>query len=221
MPTKARPFSTAPYYANWSGFYVGVSGGWATGSSKHVSGPTDGGADITNSFKMRGALIGGTLGYNWHIGSWLAGVEGDWSWTNKKGSGNDIPPFPPTFVSGTKENWLATVRARAGYALTNDWLLYATGGLAVADIKVTVDAPGVGASEAKTRFGWTLGAGVEKQIWGKWSAKAEYLYVKFSGSGYLAAPPPSVVVRSNVPVTDNIFRVGVNYKFGAPVSSRY
>jgi outer membrane immunogenic protein len=221
LPTKARPYTPALSYSGWGGFYAGIAGGWATGKSKHVSDASNAGLDITNSFNMSGAMIGATLGYNWDIGRWVAGVEGDWSWTNKKGSGNDIPPFPVNFVSGTKEQWLATVRTRGGYSLADDWLLYATGGLAIASIKATVDSSVVSASETKTRLGWTVGAGVEKQISGNWSAKAEYLYVKFGDAGYLATPPAPVVVRGNVPVTNNIFRVGVNYRFGGPTFSKY
>ena len=219
MPVKARPSYVLPAYYNWSGLYVGIVGGWATGSSQHISAI----GNITDPFTLSGAMIGGTIGYNWQFANWVLGVEGDWSWTNKKGTGPDIPPFALTATSGTNEKWLATIRGRIGYAFAGDWMVYGTGGLAVAAIEATVDFPGVNnVAETKTRMGWTIGLGVEKALWGAWSVKAEYLYVKFNDAAYFEAPAPvGIATRSNVPVTDNLFRVGLNYKFSGPIMRRF
>ena len=130
-----------------------------------------------------------------------------------------------------------------GVLPSDHWLLYATGGLAVGEIEshetfsatTTITAgsatgPVIGtptiaataASSNTTKAGWTLGGGVEWVLSGRWTAKLEYLYVDlgtvtntFIGLGSFS----SLATSSHV--TDNILRVGVNYRFGGPVVARY
>jgi len=76
------------------------------------------------------------------------------------------------------------VVARIGVVLSN-WLLYATGGLAVTELKpewnffTTVGNSTESASASTTKAGWTVGGGVETMLPGRWVIGAEYLYVKF------------------------------------------
>jgi len=92
-----------------------------------------------------------------------------------------------------------------------------------------------------TRVGWTAGVGVEGAIGANWSLKVEYLHVDLGsvttgfgipsqcingvcgGFGTAAGFIPTVAgtgsVRSRI--TDEIVRVGINYKFGGPVVARY
>ena len=84
-------------------------------------------------------------------------------------------------------------------------------------------------SNSTTKIGWTIGAGLEGVIAGNWTAKIEYLYVDLgSVSGAFVTPvvAPSgafVAASYNSHITDNILRVGINYKFdaGGPVTARY
>ena len=58
---------------------------------------------------------------------------------------------------------------------------------------------------------WTLGGGVEFALPGNWTAKAEYLRVdlgSFNCTGCTPAP------AGNVSLQENVFRAGVNYRFG-------
>ena len=80
MYSKAPPPMVAPYY-NWTGFYVGINGGGAWGTSSW---------DSTGSFDVSGGMIDGTVGYNWQTGPWVLGLEGDVDWANVKGSTNVI-----------------------------------------------------------------------------------------------------------------------------------
>jgi outer membrane immunogenic protein len=72
--------------------------------------------------------------------------------------------------------------------------------------------------------GWTVGAGLEASLGGNWTGKIEYLYMDFgkytTGATLLLNAPPSRVDLASK-VTDNILRVGVNYRFGGPVVARY
>src|SRR5579864_2048423 len=63
MPTKA-PMYEAPY--NWTGFYVGINGGYGWGTS-NVAAPFPGSSDT------HGGLVGGTMGYNWQMGRTVFG----------------------------------------------------------------------------------------------------------------------------------------------------
>lgn len=193
---KAPPPAMAPAY-NWSGFYLGVNGGGGWGHSTWDAR----GVSINPS----GGLVGGTAGYNWQLGSAVLGVEGDIDWANLKGTGTStLCPAGCT----TSDNWLSTVRGRAGYAF-GTVLPYVTGGLAVGDIHATT--PGF-AGASTTNAGWALGGGVEVALPGNWSAKAEYLHVdlgSFNCGANCGATP-----NDNVSMHDNVVRAGVNYKFG-------
>jgi outer membrane immunogenic protein len=227
MAVKAQ--RAAPIVAgySWTGCYIGVEGGGAQGSSRHVSGePTRFGFNVTNSYDVSGGLVGAEAGCNYQADRWVFGVEGDWSWTNLRGGANDIAPFFATaIISGTEEKWIATARGRIGFLATPMLLLYATGGAAWASVDATVDARPAGTGflrDNRDRWGGTVGGGGEYALGGGWSAKAEYLYVKFTAQQYNNPPQFLLDVRKDVPLENHIFRVGLNYKFGnAAVVARY
>ena len=154
MPGKA-PVYVAPAY-NWTGFYVGINGGGGWGRSD-FSVPF-----ASDSFNTSGGLVGGTLGYNWQMGQAVFGLEGDIDWSNIRGS---------SICGGitsceTRNDWLGTVRGRLGYAFDR-FMPYVTGGLAVGNIKTSID--GIGSAN-ETKAGWTVGAGIEAAIAGPWTA---------------------------------------------------
>ena len=72
-------------------------------------------------------------------------------------------------------------------------------------------------------MGWTVGAGVEAALWSNWTAKLEYLYIDFGtvNDALIGIAPITPIVTSSR-VTDQIVRVGLNYRFGGPVvAARY
>jgi outer membrane immunogenic protein len=77
------------------------------------------------------------------------------------------------------------------------------------------------ASSTTTRVGWTIGAGIEGVVSGNWTAKLEYLYVDLgdvSGAFVTAVAGLSggvLTSRYSSHVTDNILRVGLNYRWAA------
>jgi len=111
-----------------------------------------------------------------------------------------------------KERWLSTFRGRVGYAKDN-WLLYATGGAALANVESSITAPAGQISDKQWHWGWTAGAGVEVKLSRGWSAKLEYLYVGLQDKTYFN-PAPSLALPGNqrVNLDDHIVRVGVNYQ---------
>jgi outer membrane immunogenic protein len=93
---KAAPAAIAPLY-NWSGFYIGIAGGGAWGRSDQFAL----GVPVTNGYDVNGGLIGGMA--NWQAESWVFGLEGDFSWADKRGSGQEIPPFNTAAIAHTRE----------------------------------------------------------------------------------------------------------------------
>ena len=65
------------------------------------------------------------------------------------------------------------------------------------------------------RAGWTAGAGIEGAFGGGWSAKVEYLYIDLGKlETTVTAPAAGLTANFNGWLTDNIVRVGLNYKWG-------
>lgn len=203
--------------SSWTGFYVGLEGGGVLGSSNQIDGGPLGFGPTTHGYDISGGLFGGTLGYNFQSGPWVYGPEGDFSWTNAQGQAHEIAPFTTSSVVGTSQNWLGTARARLGWTLSNDLLIYATGGLAVSSVEATIaTVSSSNFSETHTRWGGTVGGGAEAMLAPGWSVKAEYLYVDLQNKSYFNPPPgPSFNIRTNVPVDDHIFRLGIDYHFGS------
>ena len=199
---KGVPQAVVAYY-NWTGFYAGVNfgHGWGTSTWQVLPGTT---------ISPKGFMFGGTLGYNYQIGSFVWGIETDLDWSGVKGS-----VACGGLTCETSNNYLGTVRGRIGYAFDR-FLPYFTGGLAYGDIKATASLPPLAVSASKSKLGWTIGGGLEYAFLGNWSAKLEYLYVDL-GSADLGIAP----AINNVSFKENILRFGLNYKFAGPIFSRW
>jgi outer membrane immunogenic protein len=219
----------------WDGWYVGLNVG---GSFGRVHDTTNDGVPpllfYSASSKLNGVIGGEQVGYNWHSGNWLLGLEADIQGSSERGTvTTNIPPgtgFGGT-LAGTlggnstlsdqeKLPWFGTVRARAGVLATPTWLLYVTGGLAYGEIQsnetFTVGvAPGavvIGATTATanfntTRAGYAAGGGVEGVVSGNWTVKLEYLFMDFGKFTNNNLAP----ITQSTHVNDNIVRVGLNY----------
>ncbi|HML08969.1 MAG TPA: outer membrane protein [Xanthobacteraceae bacterium] len=195
---KAPPAEATSVY-NWTGFYLGANGGGGWGRSWWSANTT--GVDLS------GALVGGTAGYNWQSGKVVLGVEGDIDWSALQGSATST--LCPNGCS-TSDGWLSTVRGRLGYSFDRV-MPYVTGGLAIGDIRAAT--PGL-AGGAATNTGWSFGAGLEVALPGNWSAKAEYLHVDLGHFNCGAGCTTATLPTDNVSLQDNVFRAGVNYRFG-------
>jgi outer membrane immunogenic protein len=223
---------------SWTGAYIGVNAGYAFGESRTRVGL--GGqwaiesAALQNRFagdgggKLRpNSFIGGIqAGYNVQMGSLVFGIEGDVNFLdlrkNQTGFSAGVPSY--TFTRRVDTDWLITLRPRLGMAF-NRTLVYATGGLALAEVKNNWSVSSSGgylksSSSSDFRAGWTIGAGVEHAFTNNWTAKLEYLYTDLGrsskASGYLAgstfvAPPYAETIRSRL--TFHTIRAGINYKF--------
>ena len=202
----ARPAYKAPVYVapfSWSGFYVGINGGYGWGN-----------ADLSNALgsfttnNQTGGLVGGTLGYNMQTGNWVWGIEGDLDYALIKGNTSNTIAVGPCAAGGctVKNTWIATVRGRVGYAWDR-FMPYFTGGGAFGG--VTID-PATGSSTNQTATGWTIGGGVEWAFMGAWSAKLEYLYADL---GPVTCGAATCGISTDVEPKINMVRAGINYRF--------
>jgi outer membrane immunogenic protein len=232
-----------PLLYSWTGFYLGGNVGYSWGKSDTTVSFLDAsGAAIasdSHSFDLNGVIGGGQIGYNWQTGKWVWGLETDIQASGQKGSSTFTCPTgicklgsAVTETLDQKLDWFGTLRGRLGFTVTPTVLLYATGGLAYGDVKTdgTISDPTT-FSSSTIKTGWTAGAGIEGRIAGNWTAKLEYLYMDLGNvSGGLVGTPivlpnPCVVrvcAANNLSttfsstgsgITDNIVRVGVNYRF--------
>lgn len=206
MPVKAPIAPVATPY-NWTGFYAGLSGGWG-GSSQSW---TATGGVTTGNFTGNGGLIGATVGYNYQMNMFVAGLEGDASWADIRATDTTTGGCSAGAPCTARDNFLATARGRLGLA-ADRWLFYVTGGAAFVNVKNDQSALSPLASSSETKAGWTLGGGVEAALWGNWSAKAEYLRVDIGQTNFCPVAGCGVLVVSDY-TRLNIFRVGLNYKF--------
>ena len=209
----ALPPEISPAPFNWNGPYFGVSFGLAEGQSRQTAAA----GDITPSFDVTGGVFGLALGYNWQPTSTLLyGLDSDISLATTRGTSGYLAGAPAGFLAETSEQWIATYRGRIGF-VRESWMGYLTAGGATTDVKITATEPGAGiASESKTRWGWTAGAGVEAARIHSFTVKAEYLYADFGNTGYFNPPPGTFINRAGgVRAYDHIFRIGLNHKFPA------
>jgi outer membrane immunogenic protein len=206
---------------SWTGFYVGLQGGGALGTSNQIAGGPLGYGPTTPGYHTTGALFGGIAGYNWQVNTVVVGIEGDAAWADIFGQANEQAPFTTTSVNGTRQDWLATERVRLGFTPLNNTLFYLTGGVAESGVEMQITTTTAMLTETHTRFGGVFGGGFENMITPQWSVKAEYLYSQASSHAYLQSPPPTFNVRSDIPIADNIFRLGINYRFGGPFAVAY
>jgi len=156
-PAPAPVYTKAPVMApvfSWTGFYIGLNGGYSWGRTSSDFRITDTIAGVTGvtagsaSRNINGWLGGGQIGYNWQTGTWVLGIETDIQGTGQKGTvsfatpticpvGVFIAPVPCSTGSGSVEQklpWFGTLRGRVGFTPAATWLLYATGGLAYGEI---------------------------------------------------------------------------------------
>ena len=191
------PAYTALSYVNWTGLYLGINGGYGFGKANinNVFGST-------GDFNVRGAVVGGTVGYNYQTGVWVWGLEGDLDYSNIKGS-TSTACVPDCTVSNT---WLGTARARIGYAGWGNWLPFLTGGAAFGNVKTELG----GITDSRTKIGWTAGLGVEYALLTNWSVKGEYLYTDL---GTATCPAGTCAVETTTKFKTNLVRLGVNYRF--------
>ena len=197
----------------------------------------------SDAARPQGVIGGGQIGYNYQFSPrWVLGFEADIQGSGERASGLFFDPFvtslcvvesapgvcrtsfpsPGTVLTSnqSKINWFGTVRGRLGVLVSDQLLIYGTGGLAYGEVAVSGDAdisavamypisftpttPAFGAS--KTNVGSSIGGGVEGRIsnWlpPNWTWKLEYLYLDLGSIG--TPTTPFVLLPSDLTRVSNI-----------------
>lgn len=204
----------------------------------------------SKTVRLKGAIGGGQIGYDYQFArKWVLGLEADFQGSNQRGSNSFVDQiatpvcvsiaFPPPSCVGTlpfsttsatgyeaKIGWFGTVRGRAGILLTDQILLYGTGGLAYGRVEVSGTTStssaaifGLGPTvaftpmsaafnAAKTNVGYTVGGGVEGKLFpwlpANWSWKLEYIYLDLGSLNYSAPVGGILTLVFPLPVSGTI-----------------
>lgn len=223
--TKAPPPMVAAIY-DWSGFYIGINGGWGTSRKcwdfvTPVTGTliTDGCHDAT------GGTVGGQIGYRWQSANWVFGVEGQGNWADF--SGNNISPSLASQQNRTRIDAFGLITGQVGYAWNNVLFYVKGGGAVVGDKYDLITAPGfVGAgttfgSARETRWGGTVGAGLEFGFAPNWSVGVEYDHIFLGNRNIDFTSAGAFVQTERIRQDVDMGLVRVNYRWGGPSIAKY
>jgi outer membrane immunogenic protein len=222
---KAAPPPMAMAIYNWSGFYVGGNAGWGNshdcwtrtatlGAVTHVS---EGCHDAS------GGTIGGQVGYRWQAGPWLFGLEAQGNWADF--SGSNISLVSAATTNRTRMDAFGLFTGQVGYAWGNV-LGYVKGGAAITGNRYEGLSTASGAVVDRvtdSRWGATVGAGIEYGFAPNWSAALEYDHLFMGTNNYGMTNVATLANTRNVDVKQDVdlVTVRVNYRFGGPIVARY
>ena len=223
LPVKAKPIVAATF--DWSGVYIGAHAGYGGGMKNWEN--------ATVAYVARGPLVGGQVGINKQLGSFVAGVELDGSWADIRGSqtlaiGGALVNLSATATASSKIDGIVTLAGRAGLA-ADRWFVFAKGGLAMLHeshgVNQAFQAPqnvvSISLVGDEVRYAPMLGFGTEYALDGNWSIKGEYDYIHAN----------AVTTRLNGTINNNgvvtlafgdvrieqaihLAKLGVNYRWG-------
>jgi outer membrane immunogenic protein len=223
--TKAPPVVATVY--DWSGLYVGINGG---GGSAHscwdivsALGVAVAPAVSEGCHNATGGTAGGQIGYRWQIMRWVFGLEAQGNWADFSGSNPSLVLVPLT--NHSKIDAFGLFTGQVGYT-ANNLLFYTKGGAAVARGKYDTFGPAAAGitinGTSETRWGATLGVGLEFGFAQNWSVGAEYDHLFLGHHGASFATPAGLLARTDRIGQDvDVGLVRVNYRWGGPLVAHY
>jgi outer membrane immunogenic protein len=215
--TKAPPMVQAAY--DWSGFYLGINGGWADAHDRR----SNAASTLVGSYDTDGGTIGGQVGYRWQMNSWVFGVEAQGNWADLSGSTTNL-------VTGgnirSKMDAFGLFTGQIGYSF-NNVLIYAKGGAAVTDRNYeNLNAAGnlLSSTGYDTQWGATVGAGLEYAFAPNWSIGVEYNHIfedRHNATFTTPAGTSNAGFRTGGDTDMVLGRLNYKFGFGGPVVARY
>ncbi|WP_457492191.1 outer membrane protein [Tardiphaga sp. P5_C7] len=223
--TKAPPMIAAVY--DWTGFYIGGNGGWGT-SRKCWDTTTVLGIPLAfneGCHDASGGTAGGQIGYRWQNAAWVFGLEAQGNWADFKGSNVSQLVLGAT-GNRSKIEAFGLFTGQIGYAWNNT-LFYVKGGAAVTSDKYqgyTVATNAVFDTAKETRWGGTVGVGLEYGFTPNWSFAVEYdhLFMETGTNSFTSTTVAGATTRIDRISQDvDVVTARINYKFGGPVIGKY
>lgn len=171
---------------DWSGFYVGVHGGYGTATEVL-------GAPVDNEADLDGVFGGVQIGYNFQADALVLGLQSDIALTGIT-NGED----PEDTI-----DWIGSTTARVGYAL-DGVLPYVKAGVAYAGGTGRMGVE----EDSQTAFGWTAGAGIEFTLADNISLFGEYDYYDFQTTTFHLSG-----LDIDTDATAHTIKAGLNFAF--------
>ncbi|MDB5540542.1 MAG: OmpA-like transrane domain protein [Devosia sp.] len=166
---------------------------------------------------LAGWLAGAQIGYNHQFGSIVVGAEVSGSLAAISDTGvTEITflngPLEPGIYEGTMDiNWLATATGKVGFALGDNMLISAVGGLAWAGTEFQSSA---GYSDQKVAQGFTVGSQVDVKLSENVSVFGAYNYLWFDDVSYEGSSAGGFIANFHEYDTQlHVLKAGINYQF--------
>ena len=238
-PPAPEAFAPAPA-SGWSGFYVGGQAGltFGGGDSKiKISSNFPDDVVVRHHDGDIGFTGGAAAGYDYQMGNFIVGAVIDYNYIDRSTSQGFTLADPSadgaSYGSDVDVKSFGTARLKAGVA--NDrFALYATGGLAYADVDVDARGRGTFVSQSGSTYdassdshagkiGYSVGAGVDVLATENVSFGLEYLYTDigsaktrtdFNAVGTTAAGDPDAFsARSKTDIDFHTVMAKAAYRF--------
>lgn len=208
-PYEPTPTAYTPAFYDWSGAYVGLHAGLATGDFDYEAGPYGGPAMLDASISGSGFIGGGQVGYDFQSGAWVFGAVADIAFSSY--SAEVEASMGGLELSAESElKYLGTVRGRIGRAFDRA-LFYGHGGLAYGETEQTVSFGPDSLDFSQTRLGWTIGAGMEYALTDRVSFGTEYSYVDLGSEEIINSAADDLFVEEDL--SFHTIKALVNFRF--------
>lgn len=185
-PAPAAPMVQPPLNT-WAGPYAGVSAAYGFGGRA--------GGLVGDEVKTDGFAGSGFAGYNWQANNFVYGFEGDVGYSGVEGNNG---------LNKVEGGLNGSIRARMGFAVTDQILLYGTAGGAAESTKVSNDL----GSDRKTLLGYTVGAGADVKLTEQVFGRLEYRYTDYGSKDFNTGG-----LSQDVDTRDHKVSVGLGIKF--------
>ena len=226
----AAPLPPAPWAdESWTGFYLGVGGGFSSLNNKIDAQPgPDPSSPLSaslNGLGANGQLASINAGYDYQVmPSFVVGIFGDYDFHSLKSKLDINIPSAPLSVHGefsVNRQW--SVGGRIGYLTSPNTLVFLSAGyteLSASDFTANLSGGAKNVALAATLptiAGGFVGAGFETKLTKSISLRGEYRFTDF-GSGPVTLPTINGTDLNNfltarVSPTLQIVKASVNYRF--------
>ena len=203
------------YIPTWTGCYIGGHAGYGMANSTSQYSAIEQielglSGEYNESYNNKGFVGGGQVGCQYQTGTFLWGLEGDWSSFSNSSSYNHAGSFSEIddeFTGSASVNQslsyssLWSVRGRFGIIASDVFHFYGTAGIGGARANYTASASfreneeclGIGicsvaggTTVSMNPTGIVFGAGAEWKIWPNFVVGAEYLHYAFNSSTHFS-----------------------------------
>ncbi|MBO1026969.1 porin family protein [Ochrobactrum sp. SD129] len=191
---------------NWNGGYLGVSAGYMFDNTTRATASDLLGNQFSRRYiKGTDGFVGGIYGgYNFSSGNFVYGLEANLDYAD---SDNKRNTFRDGATTHSDIGLNGALRGRLGYSVDRA-LVYATGGLALADIEYKATDLSGTAKKSTTEAGYTVGAGVEYAVTNNVLLRTEYAF-----SDYGDRSVSTDLAKYKFETKTHTLKVGIGYKF--------